>query len=101
LNKDKTIKFDFTFNSRVNGPAQLIQLNDSTVKLAVSSGDEGLFIFDSNGNLNRGISLAGKTPINITSIDNRKFYFAVTTFGKRIMAHAIDNEPSEKIENLP
>jgi hypothetical protein len=100
LNKDKTIKFDFSFNSNVNGPAQLVQLNDSTFKLAVSTGDEGLFIFDSNGNLNRGISLAGKTPISITSIDKRKFYFAVTTFGRRIMAHAIDNEVIEKVENL-
>jgi len=101
LNKDKTIKFDFSFNSNVNGPAQLLQLNDSTSKLAVSTSDEGLFIFDSNGNLNRGISLAGKTPISITSIDKGKFYFAVTTFGRRIMAHAIDNEVQEKIEVLP
>ena len=100
LNKDKTIKFDFSFNSNVNGPAQLVQLNDSTFKLAVSTGDEGLFIFDSNGNLNRGISLAGKTPISTTSIDKKKFYFAVTTFGRRIMAHAIDNEVIEKVENL-
>jgi hypothetical protein len=101
LNKDKTIKFDFSFNSNVNGPAQLVQLNDSTFKLAVSTSDEGLFIFDSNGNLNRGISLAGKTPMNLTSIDKGKFYFAVTTFGRRIMAHAIDNELTEKIVNLP
>ena len=101
LNKDKTIKFDFSFNSSINGPAQLLQLNDSTIKIAVSTNDEGLFIFDSNGNLNRGISLAGKTPINITSIEKGKFYFAVTTFGRRIMAHAIDNEVQEKIVNLP
>ena len=101
LNKDKTIKFDFSFNSNINGPAQVIQLNDSTLKLAVSTSDEGLFVFDSNGNLNRGISLAGKTPINITSIEKGKFYFAVTTFGRRIMAHAIDNEVQEKIELLP
>jgi hypothetical protein len=101
LNKDKTIKFDFTFNSKINAAAQLLQLNDSTFKLAVSTIDEGLFIFDSNGNLNRGISLAGKTPINITSIDKQKFYFAVTTFGRRVMAHAIDNEVQEKFELLP
>lgn len=101
LNKDKTIKFDFSFNSVVNGPAQLIQLNDSTTKLALSTSDEGLFIFDSNGALNRGISLAGRTPIKITAIDKGKFYFAVTTFGRRIMAHAIDNEVQEKIVNLP
>lgn len=100
MNKDKTIKFDFTFNSTVNGPAQLIQLNDSVAKLAVSTSNEGLFIFDSNGALNRGISLAGKAPMSITSIENGKFYFAVTTFGRRIMAHAIDNEVIEKIENL-
>jgi hypothetical protein len=101
LNKDKTIKFDFSFNSNINGPAQVLQLNDSTLKLAVSTSDEGLFVLDSNGNLNRGISLAGKTPINITSIEKGKFYFAVTTFGRRIMAHAIDNEVQEKIELLP
>lgn len=101
VNKDKTIKFDFTFNSKINGPAQFIQLNDSTAKLAVSTNDEGLFIFDSNGALNRGISLAGKAPIGITSIDNAKYYFAVTTFGRRVMAHAIDNEPIEKMELVP
>jgi hypothetical protein len=101
LNKDKTIKFDFTFNSEINAPAQLVQLNDSTNKLAVSTGDEGLFVFDSNGSLNRGISLAGKAPVCVTSIDNGKFYFAVTTFGRRVMAHAIDNEVVEKLEPLP
>jgi hypothetical protein len=100
LNKDKTIKFDFTFNSSINNAAQLIQLNDSVVKLAVSTSDEGLFIFDSNGALNRGISLAGKAPVSLTSIDGGKFYFVVTTFGRRILAHAIDNEVVEKIENL-
>lgn len=100
LNKDKSIKFDFSFNSNVNSAAQLIALNDSTFKLAVSTNDEGLFIFDSNGSLNRGISLAGKAPVGITSIDKGRFYFAVTTFGRRIMAHAIDNEVVEKIENL-
>jgi hypothetical protein len=100
LNKDKTIKFDFTFNSSINSAAQLVQLNDSVVKLAISTSDEGLFIFDSNGALNRGISLAGKAPVSITSIDGGKFYFAVTTYGRRIMAHAIDNEVVEKIENL-
>ena len=101
LNKDKSIKFDFSFNSAINAPAQFIQLNDSTAKLAVSTADEGLFIFDSNGSLNRGISLAGKAPINFTSIDRQKFYFAVTTFGRRIMAHAVDNEIKEKPEILP
>jgi hypothetical protein len=101
LNKDKSIKFDFSFNSKINGPAQFLQLNDSTAKLAVSTEDEGLFIFDSNGNLNRGISLAGRAPISFTSIDRQKFYFAVTTFGRRIMAHAIDNEVNEKPEILP
>lgn len=101
LNKDKTIKFDFTFNSTVNTAAQWIQLNDSTSKLAVSTNDEGLFVFNGNGSLNRGISLAGKAPVAITSIDKGKFSFAVTTFGRRIMAHAIDNEVEEKIINLP
>ena len=76
-------------------------INDSTSKLAVSTKDEGLFLFDHNGALNRGISLAGKTPVSITAIDNKKYYFAVTTFGKRIMAHAIDNEPVPKEELIP
>lgn len=101
LNKDKSIKFDFTFNSAINNAVQLINLNDSTCKLGVSTYDEGLFIFDSNGTLNRGISLAGKAPVCITSIDNAKYYFAVTRYGRRIMAHAIDNEPLPKIELIP
>jgi hypothetical protein len=101
INKDKTIKFDFTFNSRIDGAAQLVVINDSTSKLAVSTKDEGLFLFDHNGALNRGISLAGKTPVSITAIDNKKYYFAVTTFGKRIMAHAIDNEPVQQEELIP
>jgi len=101
LNKDKTIKFDFSFNSKINGPCQLLVLNDSTAKLAVSTLDEGLLIFDSNGSLNRGISLAGKSPLSITSIEKGKFYFAVTTYGRRLLAHAIDNEVVEKDKVLP
>jgi hypothetical protein len=101
LNKDKSIKFDFTFNSKLEGPAQLVVLNDSIAKLAVSTNDEGLFIFDHNGDLNRGISLAGKTPVSIATIDNKKYYFAVTTFGKRLLAHAIDNEAVPKEEVMP
>jgi hypothetical protein len=102
LNKDKSIKFDFTFNSSINGAAQLIQLNDSTNKLCISTNDEGLFIFDNNGSLNRGISLAGRAPVCVTSIDQAKYYFVVSCFGKRMLAHAIDNEPVEKIiEPLP
>ncbi len=101
INKEKEIVFDFTFNSKINVPAQIISLNDSVKKLAVSTREEGLFIFNANGTLNRNTSLAGKAPIGITSIDQQKYYFAVTTYGRRILAHAIDNEIPERMPPLP
>jgi hypothetical protein len=92
LNKDRSIKFDCSFNTSVNRAPQLVLLSDSITKLAVSTDDGSLFIFDSHGSLNRGTSLLGQTPVTTTSINNKRYFFIITAKGKTMMAHAVDND---------
>lgn len=101
LNKDRTVKFNFNFNSDISGMPQIISLSDTSRLLAVSTLNEGLFIINSEGELNRGTSLAGVTPITITAIEKLKYHFIVTTYGRRLLAHAIEVEKPEKKVNLP
>jgi hypothetical protein len=70
----------------------LVLLSDSITKLAVSTDDGSLFIFDSHGSLNRGTSLLGQTPVTTTSINNKRYFFIITAKGKTMMAHAVDND---------
>ena len=100
LHKDRSVLFDFTFNSMVNAAPQLLMLNDSVHKMVISTTDEGLFVFNANGTLNRGVTLSGNAPMAVTSIDRNKYFFGIATQGRKILAHALENNKTEVLKPL-
>jgi hypothetical protein len=118
LLKDKKPEFVFTFNNQLRvfsdkcellfekkfhdpvlGLPQIIQINDSSSRVVLrTSGLSGLHIINKTGGLNFDTPLNGSLPVSVLSVEEGRYNFLVSAFGKKVSAFAVQPEKKPEIE---